>query len=211
MSALPDLGFIHNYIPASNHTRPPLLLLHGTGGDENDLVPFGRRLAPGAALLSPRGKVSERGAARFFRRLAEGVFDLEDLAERTGELAEFIERARKAYGLSKPIAFGFSNGANIAASLLLTRPDVLAGAVLLRAMTPFEPKTLPDLTGIPVLMLSGAADPLVEPENREKLAEILSVAGAEVTHEIVPAGHNLSPRDIAAAEGWLAHRAALIA
>ncbi len=204
MSALPDLGFIHNYIPGSDRTRPPLLLLHGTGGDENDLVPFGQRLAPGAALLSPRGKVSERGASRFFRRLAEGVFDLEDLAARTGELAEFIERARQTYGLAKPIAFGFSNGANIAASLLLTRPDVLAGAVLLRAMTPFEPKTLPDLTGIPVLMLSGAADPLVEPENREKLADMLSIAGAEVTHEIVPAGHNLSARDMAAAEAWLA-------
>ena len=204
MSALPDLDFIHSYIPGSDRTRPPLLLLHGTGGDENDLVPFGQRLAPGAALLSPRGKVSERGASRFFRRLAEGVFDLEDLAARTGELAEFIERARKTYGLAKPIAFGFSNGANIAASLLLTRPDVLAGAVLLRAMTPFEPKTLPDLTGMPVLMLSGAADPLVEPEDREKLADMLSIAGAEVTHEIVPAGHNLSARDMAAAEAWLA-------
>ena len=204
MSALPDLDFIHNYIPGSDRTRPPLLLLHGTGGDENDLVPFGQRLAPGAALLSPRGKVSERGASRFFRRLAEGVFDLEDLAARTGELAEFIERARKTYGLAKPIALGFSNGANIAASLLLTRPDVLAGAVLLRAMTPFEPKTLPDLTGMPVLMLSGAADPLVEPEDREKLADMLSIAGAEVTHEIVPAGHNLSARDMAAAEAWLA-------
>lgn len=206
MSALPDLGFIHNYIPGSDRRRPPLLLLHGTGGDENDLVPFGHRLAPGAALLSPRGKVSERGAARFFRRLAEGVFDLEDLAARTGELADFIERAGKTYGLAKPIAFGFSNGANIAASLLLTRPDVLAGAVLLRAMMPFEPTMLPDLSGIPVLMLSGAVDPLVEPENREKLADMFSAAGAEVTHEIVPAGHNLSPRDIVAAEAWLAHR-----
>src|SRR5688572_5593627 len=104
MSALPDLVFIHNYIPASDRTRPPLLLLHGTGGDENDLVPFGHRLAPGAALLSPRGKVSEQGAARFFRRLADGVFDLEDLAARTGELADFVERARKTYELSKPIA-----------------------------------------------------------------------------------------------------------
>lgn len=206
MSALPDLGFIHNYIPGSDRRRPPLLLLHGTGGDENDLVPFGHRLAPGAALLSPRGKVSERGAARFFRRLAEGVFDLEDLAARTGELADFIERAGKTYGFAKPIAFGFSNGANIAASLLLTRPDVLAGAVLLRAMMPFEPTMLPDLSGIPVLMLSGAVDPLVEPENREKLADMFSAAGAEVTHEIVPAGHNLSPRDIVAAEAWLAHR-----
>jgi phospholipase/carboxylesterase len=207
MSALPDLGFIHNYVPATDRTRPPLLLLHGTGGDENDLLPFGERLAPGAALLSPRGKVSEEGASRFFRRLTEGVFDLEDLAFRTQELAEFVERSRKTYGIAKPIAFGFSNGANVAASLLLTRPDVLAGAVLLRAMTPFEPETLPDLTGIPVLMLSGASDPLVEPENRDKLAEMLNAAGAAITHEVVPAGHNLSPRDIAVAERWLAlHR-----
>ena len=204
MSALPDLGFIHSYIPATDRTRPPLLLLHGTGGGENDLVPFGERLAPGAALVSPRGKVSEQGAARFFRRLAEGVFDLEDLAARTQELAEFIGRARHTYGLGKPIALGFSNGANIAASILLTRPDVLAGAVLLRAMTPFEPKPLPDLAGIPILMLSGAADPLVEPANRGRLADMLGAAGAEVTHEVVPAGHNLSPRDITAAESWLA-------
>jgi phospholipase/carboxylesterase len=207
MSALPDLGFIHNFVPATDRARPPLLLLHGTGGDENDLVPFGERLAPGAALLSPRGKVSEQGAPRFFRRLAEGVFDLEDLAFRTQELAEFIARARKTYGLAKPIALGFSNGANIAASLLLTQPDVLAGAVLLRAMTPFEPKALPDLAGVPVLMLSGVSDPLVKPDNRDRLAEMLAAAGAEVTHEVVPAGHNLSPRDITAAERWLAqHR-----
>jgi phospholipase/carboxylesterase len=201
-----ELDFIHRFVPATQPARKPLLLLHGTGGDENDLVPLGERLSVGAALLSPRGKVSERGAARFFRRLAEGVFDLEDLAARTGELAEFIERAGKAYGLAKPIAFGFSNGANIAASLLLTRPDVLAGAVLLRATMPFEPKTLPDLSGMPVLMLSGAADPLVEPENRDKLADTLGAAAAEVTHEIVTAGHNLSPRDIVAAEAWLARR-----
>jgi phospholipase/carboxylesterase len=205
MSALPDLGFIHNYVPGTDRTRPPLLLLHGTGGDENDLLPFGERLAPGAALLSPRGKVSEQGAARFFRRLAEGVFDQEDLAFRTQELAEFVERARKTYGLAKPIAFGFSNGANIAASLLLRRPDVLAGAVLLRATTPFEPETLPDLTGIPVLMLSGASDPLVQPEDRDRLAKLLAAAGAKVTHEIVPAGHNLASRDIAIAEQWFAY------
>lgn len=204
MSALPDLGFIHNYVPAEDRTRPPLLLLHGTGGDENDLLPFGERLAPGAALLSPRGKVLEHGAPRFFRRMAEGIFDQEDLARRTLELADFIERARKTYGLSKPIAFGFSNGANIAASLLLTRPDVLAGAVLLRAMTPFEPENLPNLSGVPVLMLSGAADPIVPAGNRDKLAELLTASGAALTHEIVSAGHNLSPRDVAIAEHWLA-------
>jgi phospholipase/carboxylesterase len=202
MSALPDLGFIHQYVPATDRTRAPVLLLHGTGGDEDDLLPFGERLAPGAALLSPRGKVSENGAPRFFRRLAEGVFDLEDLKARTLELGDFIERARKTYGLTKPVALGFSNGANIAAALLLTRPETLAGAVLLRAMTPFEPAALPDLGGIPVLMLSGADDPIVPPENRDRLAEILKAAGAAVTHEVVPAGHNLSPQDLAAAERW---------
>jgi phospholipase/carboxylesterase len=204
MSALPDLGFIHQYVPATDRTRAPLLLLHGTGGDENDLLPFGERLAPGAALLSPRGKISEQGASRFFRRLAEGVFDLEDLSARTLELADFVERARNTYNLEKPIALGFSNGANVAASLLLTRPDVLAGAVLLRAMTPFEPETLPGLTGVPVLMLSGAADTLVPAQNRDRLAEILRAAGAEVTYEVVPGGHGLIARDLASSERWLA-------
>jgi phospholipase/carboxylesterase len=207
MSALPDLGFIHQYVPATDRTRAPLLLLHGTGGDENDLLPFGERLAPGAGLLSPRGKVSEQGASRFFRRLAEGVFDLEDLNARTQELADFVARARKTYNLEKPIALGFSNGANIAASLLLMRPESLAGAVLMRAMTPFEPETLPDLTGVPVLMLSGAADPLVPAQNRDRLAEILRAAGAEVTYEVVPAGHGITARDLASAERWLATRA----
>jgi phospholipase/carboxylesterase len=207
MSALPDLGFIHNYVPATDRTRHPLLLLHGTGGDENALLPFGERLAPGAALLSPRGKVSEQGALRFFRRLAEGVFDLEDLAFRTKELIGFIERARKTYGLGKPIAFGFSNGANVAASILLTQSDVLAGAALLRGMMPFEPETLPDLTGTPVLMLAGDTDPLIEADNRDKLAQTLRAAGADLTYEIFQAGHNLTPRDITAAEQWLSrHR-----
>ena len=204
MSALPDLGFIHNYVPATDRTRPPLLLLHGTGGDENDLIPFGERLAPGAALLSPRGKVLEHGAPRFFRRLAEGVFDQEDLARRTLELIDFIDRARKTYNLAKPIALGFSNGANIAASILLTQPRVLAGAVLLRAMIPFEPEKLPALDGLPVLMLSGIADPIVPASNRDKLATLLATAGASLTHEVVPSGHNLGPRDVALMESWLA-------
>lgn len=201
-----DLGFAHRLMPASNPARPPLLLLHGTGGDENDLVPLGARLAPGAALLSPRGKVLENGMPRFFRRLEEGVFDINDLKARTLELADFIGGARDAYGLEKPIAVGFSNGANIAASLLLMRPEALRGAVLMRAMMPFEPQTLPDLAGIPVLMLSGTTDPIVPPRSRDRLAQILNAAGADVTHEIVPAGHGLSPHDMAAATRWLAQR-----
>ena len=150
-----DLGFIHRFIPATQPGKPPLLLLHGTGGNENDLLPLGAQLSPGAALLSPRGKVLENGMPRFFRRLAEGVFDLADLKVRTAELTDFIAAARKAYGLDAPVAVGFSNGANIAASLLLTRPQALRGAVLLRAMLPFEPEPLPDLAGKPVLLLSG--------------------------------------------------------
>jgi phospholipase/carboxylesterase len=203
MSALPDIGFIHNYIPATDRTRAPLLLLHGVGGDENALLPFGERLAPGAAILSPRGKVREKGASLFFRRFSEGVFDLEDLAFRTRELADFIARGRKVYGLTKPIAFGFSNGANIAASILLTLPDVLAGAVLLRGTAPYEPKTLPDLKGIPVLMLAGADDPIVAADKRDRLAAILREAGADVTYEVFPAAHDLSPRDITALTAWL--------
>jgi phospholipase/carboxylesterase len=202
----PNLGFIHRFIPATDKTRPPLLLLHGTGGDEDDLLPLGARLSPGAALLSPRGKVLENGMPRFFRRLAEGVFDIEDLKARTLELAEFIGKALAAYGLEKPIAVGFSNGANIAASLLLTRPDMLAGAVLMRAMTPFEPQISPNLAGVPVLMLSGASDPIVPPENRDHLAALLKTASASVTHEVVPAGHGLSPEDLTAASRWFAAR-----
>lgn len=201
-----NLGFVHRHVAAENDGQPPLLLLHGTGGDENDLLPLGARLAPGAALLAPRGKVLENGMPRFFRRQAEGVFDLEDLAVRTRELSAFITGAREAYGLERPIAVGFSNGANIAASLLLTLPDALAGAVLMRAMVPFEPETPPFLAGTPVLMLSGRADPLVPAENRDRLAKMLAAAGAAVTYEIVPAGHGLAAEDLAIAGRWLADR-----
>ena len=200
---MPDLGFIHRFIPATQDGLPPLLLLHGTGGDENDLVPLGEQLLPGAALLSPRGKVSENGMPRFFRRLAEGVFDLEDLKVRTAELASFVAAARTAYGLAAPVAVGFSNGANIAASLLLTRPDVLSGAVLLRAMLPFEPQTLPDLKGKPVLLLSGSNDPMMPAASRDRLVAILQAAGAELVYKALPAGHNLTQSDLIMAANWL--------
>ena len=207
MSALPDIGFIHNYIPATDRTRAPLLLLHGVGGDENALLPFGEKLAPGAAILSPRGKQKEKGAPLFFRRHSETEFDLDDLAFRTRELADFIARGRKVYGLGKPIAFGFSNGANIAASLLLTIPDVLTGAVLLRGTVPLEPETLPDLAGFPILMLSGENDSIVKPDRRDRLAEMLRATGADLTYEVFPTGHDLSPRDIETLKAWLtAHR-----
>lgn len=197
------LSFIHRFVPATAPGLPPLLLLHGTGGDENDLLPFGQMLAPGAALLAPRGKVSENGMPRFFRRLAEGVFDEADVKARADELAAFVEEARARYGLAKPIAVGFSNGANIAAAVLLRRPEVLAGAALLRAMVPFAPAATPDLAGAPVLMLSGAMDPLIPAENAAKLAGLFTAAGANVRDEVLPVGHGLSQADVSLTKGWL--------
>src|SRR5262249_16993263 len=147
------LGFVHRFVPApSAGSGTTLLLLHGTGGNENDLLELGQTLAPNAALLSPRGKVSERGMPRFFRRLAEGVFDIEDLKFRTQALADFVASAASAYGFDpgKVIAVGYSNGANIAVSMLLLRPATLAGAVLFRPMVPFVPAVPPDLSGKPV-------------------------------------------------------------
>lgn len=190
----PDLGFVHRYIPATTPGRPPLLLLHGTGGDENDLIPIATRISPGSALLSARGKVRENGMARFFRRVAEGVFDLDDLKARTFELATFIENARTKYGLAQPYAIGFSNGANIASALMLLAPEVLAGAVLMRGTLPLTPEKPPGLTGVPVLLLSGADDPLVRPDQREALVRTLRAAGANVTATVIKAGHGLRRR-----------------
>ena len=198
-----ELDFIHRFVPATLPDRPPLLLLHGTGGDENDLLPLGQDISPGSALLSPRGKVLEHGMPRFFRRLAEGVFDLDDLKARTSELASFITAAREAYQLGPGIALGFSNGANIAASLLLTQPDVLGGAILLRAMLPFEPDEKPQLEGKPVLMLSGKADPFMPVASRERLATLLAESGARLTHRTLDAGHNLTQNDLYLATEWL--------
>jgi phospholipase/carboxylesterase len=198
-----DLGFIHRFIPATQPGRPALLLLHGTGGDENDLVPLGAQLSPGSALLSPRGKVTENGMPRFFRRLAEGVFDLADLKVRTAELADFIAAARKAYGIEAPVAVGFSNGANIAAALLLTRPEALSGAVLLRAMLPFEPEPLPTLTGKPILLLSGSNDTMIPAPSSQRLAAVLQAAGADLVYKALPTGHNLTQNDLNLAAQWL--------
>jgi phospholipase/carboxylesterase len=162
-------------------------------------------LSPGAALLSPRGKVLENGMPRFFRRLAEGVFDLADLKVRTAELADFIAAARKIYDIDAPVAVGFSNGANIAAALLLTRPQVLHGAVLLRAMLPFEPEPLPDLAGKPLLLLSGSNDTMISAAGRERLAAVLQAAGADLVYKVLPTGHNLTQNDLNLAAQWLEH------
>jgi len=199
-----ELSFLHRYEPATQPGRPPLLLLHGTGGDENDLIPLGRMAAPGFALLSPRGKVLEGGAARFFRRLAEGVFDEADVRFRANELADFIAEAREAYGLEAPVAVGFSNGANIAAAMLLLRPEALAGAALLRAMVPLSEQPRADLSGKRVLMISGAMDPIIPAENSARLAALLASSGADVQHETLPTGHGLSQTDLALLLKWLA-------
>ncbi len=204
-----SFGFIHRIIPAKESDAPlTLLLLHGTGGNETDLLDLGRELAPTAALLSPRGNVLENGMPRFFRRLAEGVFDLDDLRARTHELADFVETAGQTYRLASDriFAVGFSNGANIAASVLLLRPQVLAGAVLFRAMVPLVPDTMPQLQGRPVFLAAGRRDPIVSPDETERLRRLLVQAGAEVTLHWEQAGHALTPADIAAARAWLEER-----
>ena len=201
------LSFVHRFEPATRPGLPPLLLLHGTGGDEHDLLPLGRSLLPGAALLSPRGKVLEQGMPRFFRRLAEGVFDEADVRRRAVELAEFVAEARAAYGLAAPIAVGFSNGANIAAATLLLRPETLAGGALLRAMVPLATPPAADLAGKPVLILSGAMDPIVPAENAARLAAMLEAAGALVDHRTLPASHGLSQADLGLTKSWLEQRA----
>ena len=195
--------FIHRFEPATSAHLPPLLLLHGTGGDENDLLGLGKMISPGSALLSPRGRVLEHGMPRFFRRLAEGVFDEEDVRHRALELGDFIADARKRYDIAAPIAVGFSNGANIAAALLLLKPEVLAGAILLRAMVPLSDSPKPNLAGKPVLLLSGQADPIVPAGNSTRLAALLSEAGARVEHKVLPAGHQLSQADVTLARNWI--------
>ena len=201
--------FEHRFVPAES-PRPPLalLLLHGTGGDENDLLPLGPLLAPGAALLSPRGRVLESGMPRWFRRIREGVFDEDDLKRRTSELTEFLSAAREEYaiGATPLIAVGFSNGANIAGSVLLMEPGALDGAVLLRAMVPFTPDAPPALDGKPVFVGAGLFDTLIRPEESERWAGTLREYGADVSFHWSKIGHALSQEDLTAAGRWLAKR-----
>jgi predicted esterase len=208
MNATTQLGFEHVYYPA-----PPtpsdwtVLLLHGTGGDEHDLVGLGRQVAPSAALLSPRGKVLEAGMPRFFRRLAVGQLDIPDLLVRTDELAGFVTAAAEAYGRDpgKIAALGFSNGANIAVSLLLRHPTLLGAAALLRPMLPYEPEGSLQLQSTHVLIAAGEGDPYSSPEQTRRLAEVLDSAGAAVTVHLEPgAGHNLGSGDLRALEQWAA-------
>jgi len=194
-------GFIHRFEKGRPEERP-LVLLHGTGGDENDLIPLARMITPTAPLLSPRGKVLENGKPRFFRRLAEGVFDEDDVRRRANELADFVTNARSQYGITSPIALGYSNGANIAAAVLLLRPSELAGAILLRAMLPLAHPKPVKLDGVPVLIVSGARDPIIRPESAAKLASSLERCGAAAEHRVLPAGHELSQADVTLAQSW---------
>ena len=199
----PQLDFIHEFVPGkSNRT---LLLLHGTGGNERDLIPLGRGLDPNASLLSPRGKILENGMSRFFRRLAEGVFDLEDLKKRTHELADFVTAAAQHYKIDNKqiVAVGYSNGANIAASMLLLRPKTLSAAILFRAMVPLVPETTPDLSATRVVISEGDHDPIVSAAEAGRLAGLLRSAGADVTIRFFEAGHQLARDDVDLAREWL--------
>lgn len=196
-------AFIHRFEAATSPGAAPLLLLHGTGGDENDLVALGRAIAPDAALLSPRGNVLEHGMPRFFRRLTEGVFDEDDVRHQANALADFVGDARTRYRIASPIALGYSNGANIAAAMLLLRPQVLSGAILLRAMVPLSAAPRGDLAARPVLIISGAQDPIVPAQNAARLADLLRASRAAVEHRVLPTGHGLSNADVTMARQWL--------
>ena len=202
----PQPDFIHDFVPGSSSRT--LLLLHGTGGNERDLIPLGRELDPNAALLSPRGKVLENRMPRFFRRLAEGIFDLEDLKTRTNELADFVAAAVRHYELAADhiVAVGYSNGANIATSMLLLRPEIMHRAILFRAMVPLIPDKLPDLSSVRIWIGAGDQDPIVPASETKRLVELLRRAGADVTIRFAKAGHGLTNDDLEAARHWLRER-----
>jgi phospholipase/carboxylesterase len=214
------LSFIHRFMPPKNgwaderarqlatgeKAFTTFLLLHGTGGNEQDLIPLVYEIDKSAAILSPRGKVLENGTTpRFFRRLAEGVFDIEDLKFRTNELADFVNDASKTYDfdLQHVIAIGYSNGANIAASMLLLRPEILSSAILFRAMVPLVPEILPDLSNKHIFMSSGLYDPIVSRQNAEKLFGLFKNAGANVSLSWQESGHELTMEEVRKAKEWL--------
>ncbi len=202
--------FIHRFVPAETvdaASAPTLLLLHGTGGNENQMLGFGRGTAGSSwNLLSPRGKVLEGGhSPRFFRRLAEGVFDEADVIRRAHELADFVAGAAPRYGFDgrRVFALGYSNGANIAAATLLLRPTAFAGVALLRPMVPLIPPVLPDLTAVPLLVCAGRHDPIVPTENVARLAGLLQRCGAQVEESWYSGGHELAGVDAQAVSRWL--------
>ena len=204
-----DLGFIHRFIPGEDSSET-LLVLHGTGGNENDLIGIGQAIAPGAAILSPRGNVLENGAPRFFRRIAEGVFDPKEVRSRGEELARFIRTAVVTYGLdpSRVFALGYSNGANIASTVMLIEPGTIQGSILLRPMVVYEPPEKNDLSGSSVFISAGRMDPIVPTESVEQLAEMFRSANADVSLRWQLTGHSLVPSEVREAAEWFSlHRA----
>jgi phospholipase/carboxylesterase len=201
-----DLGFIHRFVPADDSASgETLVVLHGTGGDENDLIGIGQAIAPGAAILSPRGNVLENGAPRFFRRLAEGVFDPKEVRSRAEELARFIRAAVVTYQLdpTRVFALGYSNGANVASTVMFIEPGILQGAILFRPMVVYEPTEKNDLAGSAVFISAGRMDPIVPESSVERLVELFESAHAEVTLKWQLGGHNLVPREVREAADWL--------
>jgi phospholipase/carboxylesterase len=202
-----DLGFIHRFVPAEDSgSGETLIVLHGTGGDENDLIGIGQAIAPGAAILSPRGNVLENGAPRFFRRLAEGVFEPKEVRSRAEELARFIRAAVITYRLdpTRVFALGYSNGANIASTVMFVEPGILQGAILFRPMLVYEPSEKNDLAGSAVFISAGRMDPIVPTASVERLVELFESGHAEVTLKWQLAGHNLVPSEVSEAADWLA-------
>lgn len=201
-----DLGFIHRFIPAEDQSAGTLLVLHGTGGNENDLVGIGQAIAPGAAILSPRGNVLENGAPRFFRRFAEGIFDPKEVRSRGEELARFIRAAVVTYRLepSRIFALGYSNGANIASTVMLIEPGIIQGSILFRPMLVYEPAEKKDLSGSSVFISAGRMDPIVPTTSVEQLAEMFQLANADVTFKWQLASHSLVPSEVREASEWFA-------
>jgi phospholipase/carboxylesterase len=210
-----NFGFTHIFINSfhdkeydnNGSKKLTLVLLHGTGGNEEDLLFLGKEIESHASILSPRGKVLENGMPRFFRRLSEGVFDIEDLKNKTHELADFIQKCSLQYkfDLSQTIAVGFSNGANIATSMLFLRPEVIQGAILFRAMVPFIPDSLPNLLNKKILLSAGLQDPIVSRNETENLYRLFQKTNAITTLKWQPSSHNLIQEDILVAKSWISN------
>jgi len=199
----------HVFDPGTDPGAPVLVLLHGTGGTEHDLIPLAGALAPGAGILSARGPVREHGLNRWFRRLSEGIFDTQDVITRAGELAGFLTWARNHYGLAGRdlTAVGFSNGANIALATALLHPGVLSRAAAFSGMYPLDGRTLDtDLTGTSIALFNGAADPMAPQDSVERLAAVLTSRGATLQRTTHPGGHGINPDDISRAALWIAGR-----
>jgi phospholipase/carboxylesterase len=213
-----DFGFNHIFINSPSNgsnnkeydnnrsKKLTLVLLHGTGGNEEDLIFLGKEIEPNASILSPRGKVLENGMPRFFRRLSEGIFDIEDLKFRTHELADFIQKCSLHYkfDLNQTIAVGFSNGANIAASMLFLRPELLQGAILFRAMVPFLPDDpFPNLSSKKILLSAGLNDPIATRTEIENLYNLFQKTNANIILKWQHSSHNLIQDDLVIAQKWL--------